>query len=248
MKKLLIALGLLGIIGFGMLFGREASIAAAANLKLTLGEIEKVFLSTHKGDKLHISYSASGKFYAQIINGAPIDLFISADTDYPEKLVSAHQTPEKEQVYAQGLLVLWSANPKIKITSLENLTDKKITHLVLPNPDLAPYGRAGKEALEKSRLYDVLKNKLINASSISQAHQFVSSGAGEAGFGAFSLIDKKDKNVSYILVDKSLYSPINQALVLTNHGKDNALAKEFKDFILSPEAKKIFEKYGYVVP
>lgn len=248
MRKFLLVLGLLGFIGFGSLFSKEANIAAAANLKLTLGEIEKAFLSIHKGDKLNISYSASGKFYAQIVNGAPFDLFISADEDFPKKLVVANQTPEKEQIYAQGVLVLWSANPKIKITSLQDLVDKKIIHIVLPNPELAPYGRAGKQALEKSKLYDILKTKLINASSISQAHQFVSSGAGEAGFGAFSLIDKKDENVSYILVDKSLYSPINQALVLTNYGKNNELAKEFKAFILGPQAKKIFEKYGYIIP
>ncbi|PAF42431.1 molybdate ABC transporter substrate-binding protein [Helicobacter sp. 11S02596-1] len=243
MKKIFLASLLL----VGVLFGREIHVAAAANLAYALGEIQKEFLSTHPGDKINIGYSSSGKAYAQIIQGAPIDLFVSADREFPHKLFMEGKTPQKEKVYAQGVLVLWSADPKIKITSLEMLTDKNIVHIAIPNPELAPYGRAAKESLEKTHLASKIKSKLINASSISQAHQFVATGNAQAGFGALSLIDKQDKNVSYILVDKSLYAPIDQALVLTEHGKDNALAKEFEAFILSPKAQAIFKKYGYIV-
>lgn len=243
MKRVIFCLCLV----FGVVFGREANIAAAANLQYVLGEILKDFLLTHKNDKLNISYSSSGKAYAQILESAPIDLFISADEEFPLKLYEEKKTPQKPQVYAQGVLVLWSANPKIKITALENLVQKDISHIAIPNPKLAPYGRAAQEALEKTKLYDVLKPKLINATSISQAHQFVSTGSAEAGFGALSLIDKKDNKISYIIIDRSLYIPINQALVLTNYGKKNTLAKEFEAFILSSEAKKIFQKYGYIV-
>ncbi|PAF47946.1 molybdate ABC transporter substrate-binding protein [Helicobacter sp. 12S02232-10] len=228
-------------------FGREINVAAAANLAHTLQEIQKEFLNTHPQDKINISYSSSGKAYAQISQGAPIDLFVSADREFPHKLYEEGKTPQEERIYAQGVLVLWSANPKIKITSLEMLADKNIVHIAIPNPKLAPYGRAAKESLEKTRLEGKIKSKLINAVSISQAHQFVASGNAQAGFGALSLIDKKDKNISYIIVDKSLYSPIDQALVLTNYGKDNELAKEFEAFILSPNAKAIFKKFGYIV-
>lgn len=234
-------------LAFGVIFGREANIAAAANLQHVLGEISKEFLLTHKNDKLNISYSSSGKAYTQILQSAPIDLFISADEEFPQKLYDKQKTPQKPQVYAQGMLVLWSADPKIKITALENLIQKDISYIAIPNPKLAPYGKAAQEALEKTKLYDVIKPKLINATSISQAHQFVSTGSAEAGFGALSLIDKKDKKISYIIIDKSLYTPINQALVLTNYGKKNTLAKEFEAFILGLEAKKVFQKYGYIV-
>lgn len=243
MKKVVFCLCL----AFGVIFAREANIAAAANLQYVLDEIAKEFLLTHKDDKLNISYSSSGKAYAQISQSAPIDLFISADEEFPQKLYDERKAPQKPQVYAQGVLVLWSANPKIKITALENLIQKDISHIAIPNPKLAPYGRAAKEALEKTKLYDVLESKLINATSISQAHQFVSTGSAEAGFGALSLIDKKDKKISYVRIDKSLYAPINQALVLTNYGKENTLAKEFEAFILSLKAKKIFQKYGYII-
>lgn len=243
MKKIVFCLCL----AFGVIFAREANVAAAANLQYVLGEISKQFLLTHQGDKLNISYSSSGKAYAQISQSAPIDLFISADEEFPLKLYDEKKTPQKPIIYAQGVLVLWSANPKIKITALKNLTQKDISHIAIPNSKLAPYGRAAQEALEKTKLYEAIKSKLINATSISQAHQFVSTLSAEAGFGALSLIDKKDKNISYIIVDKSLYAPINQALVLTNYGKENALAKEFEAFVLSKEAKKIFQKYGYIV-
>ncbi|PAF41569.1 molybdate ABC transporter substrate-binding protein [Helicobacter sp. 11S03491-1] len=243
MKKLLWILCLIG----GILLGREANIAAAANLRYVLNELQKEFSSSHANDKLQISYSSSGKAYTQIIQGAPIDLFVSADEEFPQKLYAQGKAPQKEQIYAQGVLVLWSANPEIKITSLEILTSPNIKHVAIPNPKLAPYGRAAQEVLEKINLDKTLAFKLINATSISQAHQFVATRSAELGFGAFSLIDKADKKVSYYIVDKSLYAPINQALVLTNYGKNNTLAKEFKDFILSPKAKKIFEKYGYIV-
>ncbi|PAF52526.1 molybdate ABC transporter substrate-binding protein [Helicobacter sp. 13S00477-4] len=226
-------------------FAREINVAAAANLSHVLGEIQKEFLSTHPQDKINISYSSSGKAYIQIMQGAPIDIFLSADEEFPHRLYMEGKVPDKEEVYAQGVLVLWSADPKIKITSLKNLTDKKIFHIAIPNPKLAPYGRAAKQSLEKSELMSIVSSKLVNATSISQAHQFVATRSAEVGFGAFSLIDKYNKNVSYILVDKTLYAPINQALVLTNYGKNNPLAIEFKDFILSAGVKKIFKKYGY---
>lgn len=234
-------------LAFGAIFAREANIVAAANLQYVLEEISKEFLSTHKNDKLNISYSSSGKAYAQILQSAPIDLFISADEEFPQKLYDEKKTPQKPQVYAQGVLVLWSADQKIKITTLKNLLQKDISHIAIPNPKLAPYGRAAKETLEKTKIYESVKPKLINATSISQAHQFVSTGSAEAGFGALSLINQQDKKINYILIDKSLYSPINQALVLTNYGRENSLAKEFEAFILSSSAKKIFQKYGYII-
>ncbi|WP_095226097.1 molybdate ABC transporter substrate-binding protein [Helicobacter sp. 12S02634-8] len=246
MRKLFVISFLL----IGLLFAREngeINVAAAANLAYVMGDIQKEFLTTHPNDKINISYSSSGKAYAQITQGAPIDLFISADREFPHKLYTQGKAPQKERVYAQGVLVLWSANPKIKITSLQTLTLPSITHIAIPNPALAPYGYAAKEALEKTGLGQKIHTKLINATSISQAHQFVATGSAEAGFGALSLIDKQDKKISYIIIDKSLYSPIEQALILTNHGKDKELAKEFEAFILSPKAKKIFEKYGYIV-
>lgn len=230
---------------FAIISAKEINISAAANLSSVMKELSAKFLSTHSNDKLNISYSSSGKAYSQIIQGAPIDLFISADTEFPEKLYKNSQS-FKPEVYAEGVLVLWSAMKDLRVKSLKDVLDDSVKHIAIPNAELAPYGRAAQEALKKAKLYDKIKSKLINATSISQAHQFVSSLSAEIGFGALSLIDKKAKNVSYIIIDPSLYSPIQQALAITKYGENNPLAKEFKDFLLSSTAKEIFKKYGYV--
>ncbi|GAA7039913.1 hypothetical protein AOH451_00050 [Helicobacter pylori] len=196
-------------------------------------------------DAISISFNSSGKLYAQIIQNAPFDLFISADIARPKKLYDEKITPFKEEVYAKGVLVLWSEN--LKINSLEILKDPKIKRIAMANPKLAPYGKASMEVLDHLKLTPSLKSKIVYGASISQAHQFVATKNAQIGFGALSLIDKKDKNLSYFIIDKALYSPIEQALITTKNGANNPLAKVFKDFLFSPKTRVIFKEYGYIV-
>ncbi|WP_418904540.1 molybdate ABC transporter substrate-binding protein [Helicobacter cetorum] len=234
----------------GMLIAQEKEIkdlkiAAAANLTHALKAIIEEFQKEHPKDIISTSFGSSGKLYTQITQNAPFDLFISADVARPKKLYDEKITPFKEEVYAKGVLVLWSKD--FKINSLEILKDSKIKHITMANPKLAPYGKASLEVLEHLKLTPSIQSKIIYGTSISQAHQFVLSGNAQIGFGALSLIDKKDKNLSYFIIDKALYSPIKQALVITKHGANSPLAKVFKDFLFTPKAQAIFKKYGYIV-
>ncbi|WP_104697071.1 MULTISPECIES: molybdate ABC transporter substrate-binding protein [unclassified Helicobacter] len=239
MKKLLLSFMLL----CSTTFADTINILAAANLSKVLEEIKENFLKQHKTHQIHISFLSSGKAYAQIKNNASVDLFISADTSYPQKLFEDNLA-SKPQVYAQGILVLWSKTTKLQ--NLDNLLEVDIKKIALPNPNLAPYGRAGKEVLEKTGLYKQIQDKLIQATSISQAHQWVESKNAQAGFGALSLIDKDNPEVSFIIIDPSLYTPIKQALSITKSGQTKQLAKDFANFIL--HSQDIFKKYGYLVP
>ncbi len=217
----------------------------AANLTHALKALVKEFQKEHPKDAIRISFNSSGKLYAQITQNAPFDLFISADIARPKKLYDEKITPFKEEVYAKGVLVLWSKN--LKMDSLEILKDPKIKRIAMANPKLAPYGKASMEVLDHLKLTPSLKSKIVYGTSISQAHQFVATKNAQMGFGALSLMDKKDKNLSYFIIDKALYRPIEQALITTKNGANNPLAKVFKDFLFSPKARAIFKEYGYIV-
>lgn len=143
------------------------------------------------------------------------------------------------------MLVLWSED--LKMDSLEILKDPKIKRIAMANPKLAPYGKASMEVLENLKLASSLKSKIVYGASVSQAHQFVATKNAQIGFGALSLMNKKDKNLSYFIIDKALYNPIEQALIITKNGANNPLAKVFKDFLFSPKARAIFKEYGYIV-
>ncbi|RVY72351.1 molybdate ABC transporter substrate-binding protein [Helicobacter pylori] len=246
MKNTFKAFAFLIVFFSSALLAQDLKIAAATNLTHALKALVKEFQKEHSKDAISVSFNYSGKLYAQIIQNAPFDLFISADIARPKKLYDEKITPFKEEVYAKGVLVLWSEN--LKIDSLEILKDPKIKRIAMANPKLAPsYGKASMEVLDHLKLTPSLKSKIVYGASISQAHQFVATKNAQIGFGALSLIDKKDKNLSYFIIDKALYSPIEQALITTKNGANNPLAKVFKDFLFSPKARAIFKEYGYIV-
>ncbi|STP13185.1 molybdate-binding lipoprotein [Helicobacter mustelae] len=219
------------------------NVLAAANLSKVLEEIKKNYLKNHKKEQINITYMSSGKAFAQLKNQIPVSLFVSADTFYPQRLFEEHLT-QKPKIYAQGVLVLWSKT--LPIHNLQSLTNQKIKNIALPNPDLAPYGRAAKEALNKKNLSNEIDDKIRQATSVSQAHQWVENGDCEVGFGALSLLNTKDGHTSFIKVDPKLYAPIQQALAITNFGKNSPLTRDFADFIL--QSKQTFKKYGYLIP
>lgn len=225
----------------------QINVLAAASLKYVLEDIKSEFLKTHKKDKIEVSYISSGKAYAQIQNGSPTHLFIAADVSYPQKLYDEKLAPSAPSNYAKGKLVLFSANADFKADSIEILKNDKIKHIAIPNPKLAPYGRAAEEFLKSQKLDKKLKSKLSVGDSIGQATSYVLQGASEVGFSALSMVIKdKSANLTYTLVDESTYKPINQALIIPNHGKDSKLAKEFAEYILTSKvAEKIFQEYGY---
>lgn len=244
MKKIIVATLL--VLGLnGSLFADKITVFAASSTKLAMQEIVGEFQKLNPNDEIVVIYSATGKAYAQFTNGFDYDIFLAADTTYPAKIVSDGNALSKPLVYAMGSVALFSHDGAFIKDGIEVIKDKKIKHLSIANPRLAPYGVAALEILENYGLEEVAKDKLVLGDNIAQSVQFVDSGAAEVGLVAFSLIKTTKKESEYILIDPAKYTPMEQAFVLTKYAKDKPLAKKFGDFLLLDFAQNIFEKYGF---
>ena len=221
----------------------ELKILAAANLKMVLEEIKQEFLKDYLGEQIEITYLSSGKAYAQIKNGLEVDLFFSADTQKPQKLAQEGFALLDSQVYALGKLVLCTAT-HLNISTNSSLTSPKVKHIAIANPKLAPYGEAAEAFLKNINLYDKLKDKLVIGDSIGQALNFVKTENAELGLSALSLVIF-DKTMTYRILDKNLYPPIEQAFIILKKSKNEKLARAFARFVMSETGRKIFERFGY---
>ncbi len=186
------------------------------------------------------------------MQSAPFDIFISADTSFPQKIFTNHAAAEPPKVYAQGLLVLWSAKPGIQPTAnLKLLLNEDIKHIAIANSKTAPYGAAAEAILKKYNLYDKIATKLVTGESITQTSQFIATQAADIGFTAKSIVisnEMKNKG-KWIELNRNDYPPVKQAAVLLKYGQQNhaAEAKKFYDFLFSKQAKEIYKKFGYIV-
>ncbi|WP_457635650.1 molybdate ABC transporter substrate-binding protein [Persephonella sp.] len=225
-------------------YGQPLRIAASANVQYPLGEIIEEFKKVYGIDVL-VVISSSGKLTAQIERGAPYDIFLSANMKYPDYLYKKGITAGKPVVYAEGVLVLWSMKEiPLKKTGINILKEKFIKKISVPNPKNAPYGFEAVRALKKAELYQQVKNKLVYGESVMQSTQYIYKRLVDAGFTSKSVVlspKLKDKGV-WIEVDKRLYNPIKQGVVVI---RDNPYAEEFLKFLLSKKAQKILKKYGY---
>lgn len=227
----------------------ELKIAAAANMNYALEELKSEFLKTHPNDEMQIITAASGKLAAQIKNGAEYDVFISADEKFPKILKDEGFSVNEPKIYAKGVLAMISVRGISLKKGLEALKDEKIKSIVIANTKTAPYGAASLELLENSSLYESLKDKIIESGSISEALSQTLS-AADIGFSALSLLKAPKmshlkENEHYIKISSSLHAPINQAMIVLKSSKNQSLAIEFFNFILSPQGKEILAKYGY---
>lgn len=202
--------------------------------------------SDQTGIQTELIISSSGKHTAQIIAGAPYDIFISADMKYPHKLYTENLTSAKPRIYAYGQLVLWSMN-KEQIVSLEGLEHQELNHLALPNPETAPYGTAAREVLQKINQWQILSSRLIFGESVAQANQYIVSGAAELGFTASSIVmaPTNEHLGRWIIVPDSLYTPIAQGVVLLKRSTKPEQAEKFYKYLLSEEAMITLKAYGY---
>lgn len=225
----------------------EVHVAVAANFTTPMKQIVAEF-EKETGHKAVLSYGASGKFYAQIKNGAPFQLFLSADDEKPEKLEKDGLTvPGTRFTYAIGTLVLWSPKSGFVDAKGEVLGKGHFGKLAIASPKLAPYGAAAIEVLTKKGLLATLSPKFVQGENISQTFQFVSTGNAELGFVALSQVmkDGKISNGSAWIVPGALHSPIRQDAVLLASGKDNAAAKALLAYLKKDQSKKIIRSYGY---
>jgi molybdate transport system substrate-binding protein len=226
-------------------------IAAAADLQYALPDLAAQY-EKQTGVKLAITYGSSGNFFAQVQNGAPFDLFLSADMDYPQKLIDSGLADSNfVQVYATGRLVLWLPpdSPLDPAVGLKMLLDPRIQKIAIANPEHAPYGRAAVSALQNAGLYDRLKPKLVFGENIAQTAQFVQSGSAQAGLIALSLaLSPALSSGKRWIVPTDLYSHIDQGLVLLKSSPNKHAARSFLNFFYSPKARATLEQYGYSMP
>lgn len=236
----------------GGVFAEKIEVLAAASLKCVLEDIKKEFLQTHTHDTIEISYISSGKAYAQIQNGSLAELFIAADTQYPQKLYQDKLAADTPKNYVLGKLVIFSANKNFNANTIEILKNPSIQHIAIPNAKLAPYGVAAEEYIKSAKLEQILAPKLVLGESIGQATTYVLEGSAEIGFSALSMVikeaQKEGSPITYSIIDEKLYTPIVQSLVITKAGKDSQLAKEFAQYLLGEKAQAIFASYGYDAP
>jgi len=228
------------------------TVAAAADLASAMNEIAANFQKA-TGCIVRVSAGSSGNFLSQIENGAPFDVFFSADIEYPKKLeAEGLAVPESTYPYAVGKIVLWVRNDsRLDISKgLAVLRDPSIQKVAIANPQHAPYGRAAEEALRKAGVYDAVKHRFVLGENISQAAQFVESGNADAGILALSLVlspAMKEKG-RFWRVPENLYMPIQQGVVLVRSSQNPRGAQEFLEYVKSPATAALLERYGFVLP
>lgn len=227
-------------------FAGDVQVAVAANFTQPAKEIAAAF-ETKTGSHVIMSFGSSGAFYSQIQQGAPFEVFLSADAERPTRLEAENLGVNGSRfVYAYGTLALWSATPGLVDGKGAVLKKGNFQHIAIADPMAAPYGLAAVETMKKLGLYDTLSPKIVKGSSIAQTYGFIDSGSAELGFVALSQIYKQNKGSRWI-VPAAVYTPIDQQAILLTPGANDPAAKAYIAFLKSPEAVKIIKSYGYAV-
>jgi molybdate transport system substrate-binding protein len=233
-------------------FGQELRVAAASDLQAALPAIGAQFEKA-TGQHVALTFGSSGNFSTQIENGAPFDVFMSADIDYPKRLETIGLAePGSLYEYATGRLVLWTRNDSgIDVKrGLIVLADARVRRIAIANPAHAPYGRAAVAAIRREGVYDRVQSKFVLGENISQTAQFAQSGNAEVGLIALALaLSPALKNGgAYVEVSPALYPPIEQAAVVLASSKQKALATRFVEMLKEPPARAILQSFGFAVP
>jgi molybdate transport system substrate-binding protein len=236
---------------------QELKVAAASDLASALEKLAPAF-EKQTGIHVSVSLGSSGNFFAQIQNGAPFDVFLSADKSYPEKLLQARQAePDSLSPYARGRLVLWTAKStglhlpskdgKTLDGGLDLLTRPQVHRIAIANPAHAPYGRAAVAALEHFKIYEEVRPKLVLGENISQTAQFAQSGSAEVGFLGLSeaLSSSLAAQGEYVLLPDDSYPPIEQAAVVVASSRNKEKARRFLRFLMSAEGQGILKQLGF---
>jgi molybdate transport system substrate-binding protein len=223
-------------------------VAVAANLQFAIEELVTVF-EADSGIPCEVILGSSGKLTAQILEGAPFDIFMSADMKYPNKIYEEGLGWSSPVVYAYGNLVLWTLREDVE-PELSSLMDEQVAHIAIGNPKTAPYGVAALAVLDKTGLAGKLSNKLVFGESISQTNQFIISGAADIGFTSQAVVksDKMQHVGHWKAIDTALYPRMAQGLILLKGGERKVdMAIRFREFIQSDKGKEILHKFGYEI-
>lgn len=229
----------------------KITIAAAADLKFALDDVVATYQQAHQGDEIEVIYGSSGKFHTQVQQGAPYDMYFSADIAFPRKLVEAGFAGSPVVPYAVGRIVLWSATLDASALRLEDLAaDPRIHHVAIANPKHAPYGQRAVEALQSTQQYQAVEPKLVYGENIAHTAQFVDSGNAQVGIIALALALNPELSAKggYWLIPQELHQPLEQGFIVTKRAENNQLAHDFAAYMSSPAARAVMTRYGFALP
>jgi molybdate transport system substrate-binding protein len=232
---------------------RTLTVAAAANLEPVLKELIRGFEAANPGARVRTTLGASGRFFAQIQQGAPFDVFLAADASFPARLVEAGLSSGPAFAYARGRLALWvPADSRLDLekAGLQALVDPSILKVALGNPAVSPYGVAAEEAMRFGGVFEAVKEKFVLGQSAAQAAQFALSGAAQAAFLPLSLARVPPLSTlgRHLILPPSSHRPIEQAGVILKGTRDPGLARAFVDWLLGPDGRVILARHGYESP
>src|SRR5882762_5123970 len=231
---------------------QEITVAAAVDLQFAMGDLASQY-EKQTGNKVNVTYGSSGNFFSQLQNGAPFDLFFSADIDYARRLETAGLAePGTLYPYAIGRIVIWApADSKVDVTKLgwKALLSGSVQKIAIANPEHAPYGRAAVAAMQKAGIYDQVKAKLVYGDNISQAAQFVQSGNAQAGIVAKSLVvSPAMRDGKRWEIPADMHPALEQGAVILKDAKNKDAARAFLEFVKTPPGRAILATYGFEVP
>ncbi len=223
-------------------------IAAASDLRYALDEIVDAYHEAHPDAQLEVIYGSSGKMTTQIINGAPYDIFFSADIAYPERLSEAGLSATEPAVYAIGRIVIWSNSVDASKLALEDLASDAIYRIAIAQPAHAPYGLRAKEALQSAGVWEAVEGKLVFGENIAHTAQMTQSGAAQVGIIALSLARFPEMaRHGHHLIDEDLHNPLTQGYIVTRRGAEKPGTMRFAESMTGDKAHEIMTRYGFVV-
>jgi molybdate transport system substrate-binding protein len=227
------------------------TIAAASDLRFALDDALVAFRAAHPGTTIDAIYGSSGKLATQVRNGAPFDVFLSADIAFAKDLHDAGLSAGAPRLYAIGRLAAWSADPALGRLPLDALVrDPRVKRLAIANPEHAPYGRRAMEALRSRGLEDAARPKLVLGDNVSQAATFVQTGAAQAGLIAHAIVlaPALAGKGAWTLIPDAWHTPLEQALVVTRRGGGNPLAAAFVQHLEAPATRALLKRHGFSLP
>jgi molybdate transport system substrate-binding protein len=229
------------------------SVAAAADLRFALDDLVKDFEEKNPTSKINVTYGSSGNFFAQFQNGAPFDLFLSADIEYPRKLAAKGLGADDVFLYAIGCIVVWVPKDSpvaVDKLGIKALLEPSIRKIAVANPEHAPYGRAAVAALKALNVYDQVASRLVYGENIAQTAQFVQSGAADAGIVALSLAVAPQMRDAgrFLQVPLDAYPRLEQGGIILKAAKNLEVARTFRDFVVGDHGRELLKKYGFVIP
>lgn len=234
----------------GLAHADTARVAAAADLRFAFSEIAPLFEKANPAHKLELIMGSSGKFMQQLENGAPFDIFFSADVSFPKKLVDSGKAIAPVTTYAFGRIVLWSAKVDATKLTLNDLDRPEFRKIAIAAPDHAPYGARAKEALEHTSMWTKVEPKLVFGENISHTAQLIDKQAAEVGIVALSLAmnDALKSKGGFYLIPGEFHKPLEQAYAVTSYGQANPAAKAFAQFMSTHDARAVMKRYGFLLP